>query len=341
VAPRAFLAAAQPLVELRASQGLVARAVALEDIDQEFGYGEAGPSGLRDFLEYAYQSWARPSPRYVLLLGDSTYDPRNHLGTSVPDVIPFLPVKTSYLWTASDPAYASVNGDDLLPDIALGRLPAQNADEARRLVEKLMTFEASGSGLGGRAVLVADNADLGGEFEAEADGLAAGVLRGREVRKLYLRDLGAGLRGEIRGAFDSGSGLLSYLGHGGTAVWASENVFSTFDVPSLAAQSRQPLLITMNCLNGFFHSPPFNSLAEALVKAEGRGAIAAFSPSGLSLDPAAHAYHEALLAEIESGRHQRLGDAVLAAQGAYADSGAFPELLAIYHFFGDPAVKIQ
>ena len=143
------------------------------------------------------------------------------------------------------------------------------------------------------------------------------------------------------GAFDSGSSLLSYIGHGGTAVWASENVFNNQDVSALAAQARQPLLMTMNCLNGFFHFPPLNSLAEELVKAEGKGAIAAFSPSGLSLNDAAHLYHKAVLAEITSGRHARLGDALLAAQSAYADSGSFPELLSIYHLFGDPAMKIR
>ena len=42
-----------------------------------------------------------------------------------------------------------------------------------------------------------------------------------------------------------------------------------------------------------------------------------------------------------SGHHDRLGDAVLAAQGDYADSGAFPELLAIYHLFGDPAMRLR
>jgi len=36
-----------------------------------------------------------------------------------------------------------------------------------------------------------------------------------------------------------------------------------------------------------------------------------------------------------------LGDAVLAAQEAYAESGAFPELLGIYHLFGDPAPRLH
>jgi hypothetical protein len=31
-----------------------------------------------------------------------------------------------------------------------------------------------------------------------------------------------------------------------------------------------------------------------------------------------------------SGQHERIGDAVLAAQEAYAQTGAFPELLSIY-----------
>jgi len=98
---------------------------------------------------------------------------------------------------------------------------------------------------------------------------------------------------------------------------------------------------TLNCLNGFFHFPPLDSLAEAFLKAEGKGAVAAFSPSGLSVNDAAHLYHKAVLEEIESGRHQRLGDAILAAQNTYANTGAMPELLSIYHLFGDPALRFR
>ena len=57
-------------------------------------------------------------------------------------------------------------------------------------------------------------------------------------------------------------------------------------------------------MTGFFHFPPFDSLAEAFVKAEGK-------------------------------------DAITAAQRAYADTGAMPELLSIYHLFGDPGMKIR
>ena len=82
-------------------------------------------------------------------------------------------------------------------------------------------------------------------------------------------------------------------------------------------------------------------MGEELVKAEGKGAVAAFAPSGLSLDAPAHLYQRALITELTSGRHPRLGDAILAAQSAYADTGAFPELLAIYHLLGDPALELR
>jgi hypothetical protein len=114
-----------------------------------------------------------------------------------------------------------------------------------------------------------------------------------------------------------------------------------FGPPFFSPQASQPIVMTMNCLNGYFHFPYFDALGEALVKAPEKGAIAAFSPSGLSLDVPAHVYHQALVAELTSGRHQRLGDALLAAQITYAESGYFPELLAIYNLLGDPALRIR
>src|SRR5262249_36052576 len=110
VARRDFLEAARPLLELRQSQGLKTRAAATGDVYDEFGSGEASAGALKDFLGFAFHSWQRPSYRYVLLLGDATYDPKDYLKTGVVNRVPPFIVKTSYLWTASDPAYAAVNG---------------------------------------------------------------------------------------------------------------------------------------------------------------------------------------------------------------------------------------
>jgi hypothetical protein len=341
IAPQAFLPAAPPLLERRESQGLVTKAASLEEIASVFGHGEASGEAIRSFLTYAYHSWRSPSVRYVLLLGDASHDPRNFIGTSAPAPLPALFVRTSYLVTASDPALAAVNGDDLIPDLAIGRLPAQTAEQAQALVQKVLAWEDSGQGLGGRAVLVADNPDEAGDFEADVQDIATSYLSDRPTETIFLSREGAGTRAKILDAFDAGSSLISYVGHGGAAVWASENVLNSWDVGSLQAQSEQPVMMTMNCLNGYFVAPAFDSLAEAYLKAVGRGTIAAFSPSGLSVDGPAHQLHRALMEELVSGKHERLGDAILAAQEAYAETGLMPELLAVYQLLGDPATPIR
>jgi hypothetical protein len=211
------------------------------------------------------------------------------------------------------------------------------------MVQKIVTYEADSVGVT-RApiVLVADVPDSAGNFEADAERLATGPLASRSVRKIYVDELGApASRASILDAFDEGASIVSYVGHGGIHLWSSKNVFNIGDVTSMRPQAQQPMLLTMNCLNGYFHFPYFDSLAEGLLKAEGKGAIAAFSPSGLSLNGPAHRYHHALLNELLSNGHRRLGDAVVAAQERYLETGSFPELLSIYHLFGDPATTLR
>jgi parallel beta-helix repeat protein len=341
VAPAAFLPAAQPLLDRREGEGLATKAVSLEEIASVFGHGQPSAEAIHDFLAYAYHSWSQPSPRYVLLLGDSSSDPRNFTGRSGPAPLPFLAVPTSFLWTASDPLLAAVNGDDTLPDLALGRLPASTVEQAQAMVAKLLDWEDSGQGFDSRAVLVADNPDAGGDFDADVDEIAASFLAAHETAVIKISRLGAAARPAVLDAWNAGASLVSYVGHGAAATWASENVLNSFDVPALLAQSRQPLLLTWNCLNGYFVAPSYDALAEALVKAPGRGAIAAVSPTGLSLDGPAQVFHRALMAEVTSGRHRRLGDAFFAAQQDYARSGEMPELVSVYHLFGDPAMPIH
>ena len=176
----------------------------------------------------------------------------------------------------------------------------------------------------------------------DAEEIAKMLPPSREIKRIYLSELGeTAATDAIVEAFDAGSSMLSFVGHGGIHLWTSENIFNIWMVDHLAPQPQQPVLLTMNCLNGYFHFPFFNSLAEELVKADGKGAIAAFSPSGLSLSGPAGVFHEALITALVSEGHERLGDAILAAQTAYADKGAFPELLRIYHLFGDPALKLR
>ena len=55
----------------------------------------------------------------------------------------------------------------------------------------------------------------------------------------------------------------------------------------------------------------------------------------------AHEFHRAVMAELTGGAHERLGDAILAAQKRYAETGLMPELLTIYQLLGDPAMRVR
>ena len=124
--PQELLDVAQPLLDQRTAQGLLTWAVPIDTVFQEFGFGEARPEAIKDFLSYAYHHWSAPTPRYVVLLGDGTWDFHDAFGTGASNQVPPLMQKTRYIWASSDSAYAAVNGDDILPDLAIGRLPASS-----------------------------------------------------------------------------------------------------------------------------------------------------------------------------------------------------------------------
>ena len=285
IAPRAFLAAAEPLLERRSDQGLASRRGRVR--------GHLGRVRARPALRGGHQGLPRPCLPVV--------------GAAVPALRAAarrLELRPEELHGhVSAVAAAGAVDEDELP---LDRLrPAARRGQRRGRASRHGDRTAAGRDAwtrrscssrssspgrtrprasAGAATLVADNPDLAGDFEADVGGHRAELpclARGRRVLKL--QRAGGSRRGR-RSTTHSNSGLsfLSYVGHGGAAVWASENVWNSWDAPSLQAQSRQPFLLTMNCLNGYFVAPAFDSLAESLLKAEGRGAIAAFSPSGLS-----------------------------------------------------------
>ena len=66
------------LAALRQAQGLRVKVVDVEDVFDEFSYGIESPEAIRDFIAYAYTSWTPPAPQYVLLVGDSTRNPKNN-----------------------------------------------------------------------------------------------------------------------------------------------------------------------------------------------------------------------------------------------------------------------
>ena len=125
-----FLSAVQPLAARRSAQGMRVAVVDVQDVYDQFGYGMMSAEAIHDFLAYAYANWPGDPPTHVTLVGDGTYDFRHYLDTAsgVTYLPPYLAmVDLDGSETAADNRFVTVSGGDSLPDMHVGRLPANTA----------------------------------------------------------------------------------------------------------------------------------------------------------------------------------------------------------------------
>jgi hypothetical protein len=342
------------LTALRQAQGLRVTVVEVEDIYDEFSYGLVTPAAIRDFLAFAYENWSRPAPQYVLLIGDSTYDSKDNLGLGTTNLVPTYLTFTQYMGeTVTDEWFARVSGDDALPDLYVGRLPATSANEASVMVNKIISYEAAlnTKTWEKNVLLIADNRieDYEALFEIMNDDAAQMIPTGLTPPfKGYLNDyLAAGdLNDDIKDEINAGALLVNYSGHATIQIWANEGIFDNADVADLTNDGMFPFVVSMSCLNGYFAYPEawnFPSLAEALLRSSGIGAAAAFMPTGMTPPEGQHILDTALFDAIFTEDIRALGPAISAAKQTLLANGGldYEEISTTFLLFGDPAMTLK
>ena len=120
-------------------------------------------------------------------------------------------------------------------------------------------------------------------------------------------------------------------------MWAGEELLTAADVYGLHNAARLPLVVTLNCLNGFFHDVYTESLAEAWLKAAHGGAIGVWASSGLTSPGGQAAVNQALITELFSGEGLTLGEAVQRAKAAVHDR----DIRRTWILFGDPTLRLE
>jgi hypothetical protein len=349
------------LVSLREGQGLRVKVVDVADIYDEFSYGIATPQAVKDFISLAYTNWTQPAPLYVLLVGDSTYDPKNNwswLGQEYTDTTTYL---TTYLTfttsmgymgeTVTDEWFVRVSGADAVPDMYIGRLPATSVDQAAVMVSKIITYETATNTKTWEknVLLVADNQtqDYEAVFETMNEEAAALIPTGLNApSKGYLNDYSTGgLRAYIKEKINEGTLMVNYSGHGSTQIWADEHIFDKDDVDGLTNDEMLPFFVSMSCLTGYFAYPEtwnFPSLVEVLLRSE-NGAVAALMPTGMTGSEGQHILDAALFDAIFTEDTRALGPAVSSAkQTLLANGGSqYEELSETFLLFGDPAMTLK
>jgi hypothetical protein len=318
-----FIEAVRPLADRRTAEGWSVELVDLQDVYDEFGAGDETVFAVRDFLAYAHAHWKIP-PRFVLLVGDASFDPRNFLGLGDFDFAPTKLVDTAEMETASDDWFVDWNSDGI-PDIAIGRLSVRTAAEATTVVQKTLGYQGV-SALSQGGLFVADQDD-GLDFEGASQTSEADVSGLMPIDSFFLSQA-TSTPAALIAKLNQGPFLVNYMGHGSVEVW--DDLFSDTDATALTNQQLS-IYVSMNCLNGFFQDVYTESLAETLTKAPSGGAVAVWASSTLgSFDPQAVLNQEFLKRLTRTS----LGEAAVAAKAAITDIDAQRTWI----LFGDPTL---
>lgn len=346
-----------PLAAFREAQGLRVRTVGLQEVYDDFNAGIASPYAIREFLAHARQTWVSPAPRFVLLVGDNSYDYRDYENSGSPNL---MPVKMLHsmpgIETPSDAWYVALDETgERVSDMAIGRFPARTAAEAEVLVSKTLAYEAADQGQdwARTVVFVADNKEdrFVAMNEKAAERLPADWIVNRVHRADY--PSAAACISAVTNAFNGGALIVNYAGHGAIQIWSDEELMNTNRAACLTNGVRLPLVITPTCHNGYFisskiydgfgHLVYYESLAEELVRNPLGGAIACLSPSGESVPSDQEVFVDAMFQTIGGEGAICLGPAVeRARQKLYdriGDSGR--TVLESFILFGDPALRLR
>jgi len=351
-----FLSSAQRLADWRRLDDRfgpppVTAVIDIDRIYDDFSGGLFDPTAIRDFLRHAHETWT-PAPSFVVLLGDGTYDYRNHSGTSPGNWIPPYEERES----TYDEWYTRVSGNDDLPDMAIGRLSVQTTTEAQIVVEKLIDYDRSpefGSWQG-RVLLVADdtfNADVPlrveNVFTHDTERMTDFLPPELDTEKLYLVEFPfeGRFKPKARDAFvrlfNEGAVLLTWIGHGNSSVFAHEHIFVlSTDLESLDNGGRLPFVYAAASQMGVFDDTDQDSVPEALLKWARGGAIGMIAATRIGFHDSnvelARNFHERLF--LSGRRHVPTGLALLEAKLRTSINSENEQR---YSLFGDPLTRLS
>jgi hypothetical protein len=362
-----FVDAVSPLKNHRQTQGLDVMVIDVVDIYDEFNHGILHPHAIRDFLRYAYENWATPAPSYVLLVGDANYDFKDYLGYGEPTYVPPYLLYAD-VWKgegACDNRLVCVSGDDELPDMHIGRWSAQTVAQVTAMSNKTIAYETSLPAGGWRqeVLFVADDPDDPGDpdspnhFWSLSDDVADHHVPPSPLfttERVYFQvspyTTVDSVTDAILDAFETGRLFFNYVGHASATMWGGypyEPFFWTwYDLDDVPPSNKTPIMLVMACNDGDFIMPPYygydmSCIAESLVRAQGKGAVAGWSPASFGTSSGQHYLHTGFYDAVFRDGVSELGPATqLGKLNLYQNAGGdHRELIDTYMVFGDPALQ--
>ena len=326
IAPEPFYSSSKlkQLAEWRAQySGLDVAVAKFENIYYSFGSGNSKDASIKSFIQYAYNYWKSPNStdgriRYVLLVGDVEYIP-THISdqTSFDELI------------ATDNWYVCVSGDDIMPDVMIGRFPAKNINELNTMIDKTIQYEQNplyGDWANNVLLGLGTVDSLRTDLEYARDQYL--IPSGFNITEVSALD--GGSSSNLISGLNKGQYIMDYAGHGYINKW---EIFDAQDIQKLKNDRMLPAIFSLACSTGYYDNVDYDSLAEAFIKAK-NGAIAFFGASRLvSISSVGFGLSEA----IASSHIYNLGEITI-----HAKLGLLPYStdVEIYNLMGDPALDL-
>jgi len=366
IAPPAFLNQANQLASLHQQRDNINSLVVTPiQIYNEFSSGRQDITAIRALLKMLYDRAAPgQEPRFLLLLGSASYDYKYRLAGNANWVPTFQspnsndPLNSycadSYFGLLDDNEGAFLVGGPDRMDIAIGRLPAKNAQQAQQMVDKIQGYLDAGNAgdWKNQILLVADDEDGNlhlNDTEVMASHINAQYPVGR-IQKVYFdayRQVSrpGGTRypevnRDINARMNLGALIVGYMGHGGINGWAEERVLTIPEIQAWNSGSKLPMMLTATCEFTRYDNPTFTSAGEWVLLNPVGGAIALMTTTrvtftNFNFSLSTRVYRDELFRRSSTG-YQTLGEVFM--------NAANPELSAVntrnFCLLGDPALTL-
>ncbi len=340
VGPAQFEAGVQPLLAQHQKEGLRGAFADQEQLFDYYGFGRYGPAAIQTAVRAT-------QPKYLLLLGRSTYDYKNYSGANTDPLCPtFLVSTTFWAQATSDSLFGDLGRG--MPEVAVGRLPVNTSADLGVAVNRILAHVALPVS-GAKVHIAADQADpAAGDFPAQADALAK-LHPEFTWQRNYLGVTSPdspSVTAALTTAANGGAHLLIYAGHG-NSVRLGKNDPRILDTNSVQAWTGNTVFLQATCTALWMADdvPGFRNIAmQALVQPQG-GLSASIGTSTYMDSACAADFMDHLLQNI-GANSARWGDALLMTQKwaslkGQTDSQFYLDLSTTEQLFGDPAMPVH
>lgn len=252
-----FYQAAEKLKNYREnSQNIKVKLIDIEDIYNQYNYGNESPHAIKNYLINYYHS-SFDLPKYLTLIGDATWDPR--MLTPNSKSINYMP---AYGNPVSDYWYGLLDGEnDFDPEIIVGRISVKSNNEAMNVVNKLIQYDTIAPSEWMKKYLFL----TGGMNNNERNlfyGFIGNFYSQYITNKQYCNSIDYVMKEEnspssssqgteIREKINEGKIWTIYIGHAASEVFELDG----WNASSLSNYQKYGLLTTISCNTGAFAEP--------------------------------------------------------------------------------------